>query len=65
MKARVFDVLTESYKPVRVSCNVNILNMACKDIKKEIFWFWKTELVENKKRDKQDPEEKVPAINSG
>ena len=27
LKAHVFDVLTEEYKPLRVSCNVNIEKM--------------------------------------
>ena len=35
LKAHVFDVLTEEYKPVRVSCNVNISNMSFKDLKKD------------------------------
>ena len=43
-KAHVFDVLPEEYKKVRVSCNVNFSNVQFKDMKKEIFWFWKTEL---------------------
>ena len=34
MKAHVFDILPEEYQPVHVSCNVNISNMAYKDIKK-------------------------------
>ena len=34
MKAQVFDVLPEEYKPVRVSWNVKILNMEYKDLKK-------------------------------
>ena len=38
--------------------------MAYKDIKKEICWFWKTELVVNRKQDKQEPEGKFLALNS-
>ena len=34
LKPYVFDVLPEDYKPMRVSCNVNISNMAFKDLKK-------------------------------
>ena len=37
MKAQNFDLLAEEYKPVRVSCNVNILKMAYKYPKKYIF----------------------------
>ena len=40
-KAHVFDVLPKDYNPVRVSCNVKILNMTLKDPKKDIRWFWK------------------------
>ena len=36
MKALVFDVLPEEYKPVRLSCNVKISDTAYKDLKKEI-----------------------------
>ena len=32
--AHIFNVLPEEYKPVRVSCNTNISNMAYKDLKK-------------------------------
>ena len=34
------------------------------DLKKEIRWFWKTQLDRSKKQEK-DPEEKVPELNSG
>ena len=63
MKAHEFDVLPEKYKPVRVSCNVNISMMAYKDLKKEIRWFCKTELGRSKKQEKQAPENKVLALN--
>ena len=52
MNEHLFDVLPEEYKPVRVSCNLNISNMDYKDIKKEIHWFWNTELDGGKKQDK-------------
>ena len=64
MKAQVFDVLPEEYKPVRVSCNVKIPKMACKYLKKEIRWFWKTELDGIKKQEKHNPKEKVLSLNS-
>ena len=41
IKAHVFDVLPEKYKPMRVSCDVNISTMAYKDLKKSMNWFWK------------------------
>ena len=44
LKAHVSDVLPEEYKPVRVSCNVNISKVEFKDLKKEMHWFWKIEL---------------------
>ena len=65
MKALVCHVLPEDYKPARVSCNANIPKMSFKDLKKEIHWFWKTELNWNKKQEKPDQEEKVLALNSG
>ena len=65
MKAHIFDVLQEEYKPVRISWNVNISKMAYKDHNKEICWFWKTELGGIKKQEKQDPEKKVIALNYG
>ena len=34
IKIHVFDGLTEEYKPLNVSCNINISNIAYKDIKK-------------------------------
>ena len=34
LKARIFDILHEEYKPVRLSCNVNIENMEFKYSKK-------------------------------
>ena len=64
LKAHVFDVLPEYYKPVRVSCNINISKMASKDLKKYICWFSKTELNGIKKQGKPDPEEKVLALNT-
>ena len=64
MKEHVFDVLTEDYKPVRVSCNFNISNMEFKYLKKDICWFWKTQLNGNKKQEKPGPEEKVLELNS-
>ena len=42
LKTHVFDVIPEKYKPVRVSCNVNIEKMEFKDSRKEVRWFWKT-----------------------
>ena len=39
--------------------------MPYKDLKKEICWFWKTGLGGNKKHEKQDPEDKFLALNSG
>ena len=39
MKAHVFDVTPEYYKPVRISFNVNISKMTFKDLKKEIRCF--------------------------
>ena len=42
MKAHAFDLLTEEYKPVIVSCNFNISKMAYKYPKKQIRWFRKT-----------------------
>ena len=44
LKAHAFDVLPEQYKPVRVSCNVNISNMKFEYVKKEIRCFWSTHL---------------------
>ena len=43
-KAHVFDTLPEEYKPVQVFCNVSITKISYKDIKKEIHFFWKTEI---------------------
>ena len=48
LKSHVFDVLPEEYKPVRVSYNVKISNMEFKYLKKEICWFWKTDLNRRK-----------------
>ena len=39
LKAHVFDVLNEDYKPVRVSCNVSISNISFKDLNTDINWF--------------------------
>ena len=39
MKAHIFDVLPEEYKPVRVSFNVDISNMTYTDLNKEICRF--------------------------
>ena len=39
LKAHFFGVLTEEYRKVRVSCNVNIENMEFKYLKKERRWF--------------------------
>ena len=50
IKAHIFEILSEDYKPVRLSCNVDISKMVFNDLKKEISWFWKTELDVNKKR---------------
>ena len=44
LKAHVLYVSPEEYKPVRVSCNVNNENTEFKDLKKEIRWFYKTDL---------------------
>ena len=44
MMSPVFDVLPDEYKPVRVSYNVNISKMACKDLKEEIICLCKAEL---------------------
>ena len=63
MKAHVSDVLPEEYKPMRVSCNVNIQKIEYKDLKKEICWLWKTGLYRRKKQEKQDPEDKFLEIN--
>ena len=65
MKAHFFDAFPEDYKPIRVSYNVNISNMAFKDVKKDIHWFWKTDLNGSKKKEKPDQKEKVIALNSG
>ena len=65
MKARVFDVLPEKYKPVSVYSNVNILKMVYKYLKKETHLFWEIELGVSKKQEKQEPEEKVIKLNSG
>ena len=52
IKAHVFRVLPEEYKPVRVYFNVNISNIEYKYFDKEIHWFWKIDLVgkRNKKK---------------
>ena len=39
--------------------------MEFKDLKKEIRWFWKTELNGRKKTGKNEPVEKVLALNAG
>ena len=39
--------------------------MGLKDLKKEIRWFWNTELNRRKTQVKEEPEEKVLALNSG
>ena len=44
MKVHVFDVLPEYYKPVCALCSVNISNMAYNEPKKEIRWFFNTEV---------------------
>ena len=38
--------------------------MAFQDLKKEICWFWKTDLNRNKTQEKIEPEDKVVALNS-
>ena len=65
MKTHVFDILPEEYKPVRVYCNVNISKMAFKYLKKEKCCLWKTELNGIKTQEEHEPEEKIPALNSG
>ena len=65
MKAHVFDVLPEEYKPVKLYFNVNIFKMAYNDLKKEISWLWKTQLGGSKKQEKQYPKQKILALNSG
>ena len=65
LKAHLFDILPEYYKPARVSCNSSISKMTFKDPKKEIRWFWKTKLNLNKKQEKPEPEDKVTALNYG
>ena len=45
--------------------NVDIYKMEFKDLKKEIRWFWNTELNRRKTQVKEEPEEKVLALNSG
>ena len=42
--SHVFGVLPEGDNQVRFSCNVNISKIQFKYLKKEIWWFWKTEL---------------------
>ena len=65
MNAHVFNFIPENYKPLRVSCNVNMLKIEYKYPKKEIRWFRKTYLEGNKKQQKQNPEEKVIPLNNG
>ena len=50
MKAHVFDVLTEGYKHVRVSCNIDILKMEYKDFKKKIVGSGKHNWAETRKK---------------
>ena len=38
-------------------------NIEFKYLKKEIFWFWKTELIGRKTREKAEPEDKVLVLN--
>ena len=59
LKAHIFDVLPEDYKPMILSCYSNISKMEFKDLRREISWCWKTELNGNKTQGKNEPEEKV------
>ena len=55
LKAQVFDILPEDYKPVKVSRNVNISKMALTYLKKDACYPWNTELNRNKKQYKPYP----------
>ena len=63
LKSHVFDILPKDYKYVWVSCNINISKMEFKDLKKDIHWFWKTELNGNKTQGETEPEDKVLTLN--
>ena len=51
-----FGNLPAEYKPVRVSCNVRIAKMEFRGLRKEIHWFWKTELNGITTQKKDEPE---------
>ena len=63
-KSRHMYLMSYLRKQVIVSCNVNIANVQFKDLKKEIRWFWKTELNVRNKKEKEEPEDKVLVLNS-
>ena len=52
LKSRLLYVLPDEYNQVRVSCNVNIAKMEFKDLKKEMCWYWKTELNKKTRKNK-------------
>ena len=49
---------------MRVYCNVNISKMAFKYLKKEVSWFYNTKLNRYTKKEKNEPEEKILALNA-
>ena len=65
LKTHVSEVSTEGYNPVRASCYFKILKIVFKYLKKEISWFWKTDLNVNKAQGKTELEEKFIELNAG
>ena len=62
LNPHVFNSLPEEYKKQRLSCYLSIAKMNFKDSKKEICWFWKTDLNGRNKKEKEKPEDKVLAL---